>query len=244
MTSNQGVTGSTPVWGAKTLSFLSLMDKKYNTLIFDTDGTLLDSLRDILSAVNAALKQCGYEKEYSYKEGFALIGSGAHELARRALSFAKASEDEFTKFEKLFFANYAKNQGKTTEPFEGLTDLLIKFKEKGYRLFIASNKPHYLLNEIIDAKFPKDLFEDWIGQIPGNKIKPDPFILNVLIRKYNLDLKRCLYIGDSEIDVKTAINAKMDVCLVTFGYGKYTRELLAEADYVVNNIEELGTLLI
>lgn len=220
------------------------MKTKYNTLIFDTDGTLLDSLRDIILAVNTALKKCGYDKEYSYKEGFALIGSGAHELAKRALSFANASEEEFSKFERYFFDNYALNQGKTTEPFEGLTDLLLKFKEAGYRLFIASNKPHYLLTEIIDSKFPKDLFEDWIGQIPGNKIKPDPFILNVLIRKYGLDLSKCLYIGDSVIDVKTAINAKMDVCLVTFGYGKYTRELLAEADYVVNSVEELGNLLL
>lgn len=220
------------------------MNHKYDTLIFDTDGTILDSLKDILFAVNSALKECGYEKVYEYKEGFALIGSGAHELARRALSFANPSEDEFNKFEKLFFANYAKNQGKTTEPFEGLTDLLIDLKKAGYRLFIASNKPQNLLTEIIDAKFPNDLFEDWIGQIPGNKIKPDPYIVNILLRKYGLEREKCLYIGDSVVDVKTAINAKMDVCLVTYGYGKYTRELLAEADYVVNSVEELKTLLL
>ena len=135
-------------------------------------------------------------------------------------------------------------QGKTTEPFKGLTDVLISFKESGYKLFIASNKPHYLLTGIIDAKFPNDLFEDWIGQIKGNKLKPDPQILEILIRKYNLDRTKCLYIGDSNIDVKTAINAKMDVCLVTYGYGKYDRELLAEADYVVNSVEELRDLLL
>ena len=220
------------------------MKLKYDTLIFDTDGTLLDSLQDIVNAVNIAIKECGYDKEYTYKEGFALIGSGAHELARRAFSFTNASEETFKKFERAFFDNYSKMQGKTTEPFKGLTDVLISFKENGYKLFIASNKPHYLLTEIIDSKFPTDLFIDWIGQIKGNKLKPDPQILEILIRKYNLDRSKCLYIGDSNIDVKTAINAKMDVCLVTYGYGKYDRELLAEADYVVNSVEELRGLLL
>ena len=69
------------------------MKLKYDTLIFDTDGTLLDSLQDIVNAVNIAIKECGYDKEYTYKEGFALIGSGAHELARRAFSFTDASEE-------------------------------------------------------------------------------------------------------------------------------------------------------
>lgn len=216
---------------------------KYKYLIFDTDGTLLDSLQDILNAVNLSLKECGYNKEYKYEEGKALIGSGASTLAKRALSFANPKPEEFEKFKALFFKYYSQMQGKTTKPFDGLTNLLVSLKNKGYRLFIASNKPHALLNEIIDAKFPKDLFEDWIGQIPGNKIKPDPYIVNLLCDKYNIDKKKCLYIGDSHFDVETAKNAHIDVALVTYGYGDYKKELLDEATHVINSIKELEDLL-
>lgn len=216
---------------------------KYKYLIFDADGTILDSLQDILNAVNLALKDCGYNKEYSYEEGKKLIGSGAFTLAKRALAFANPKPDEYKKFESLFFNYYPQMQGKTTEPFEGLTNVLVNLKEKGYKLFIASNKPHILLNEIIDEKFPTDLFEDWIGQIPGNKIKPDSQIIDILTRKYSLDKEYCLYIGDSDVDVLTAKNAKIDVALVTYGYGDYKKELLAEATFVVNSVQELRKLL-
>lgn len=216
---------------------------KYKYLIFDTDGTILDSLNDLLRAINAALKECGYDKYYEYEEGKSLIGSGAYEFATRAMSFTKYSKEEFDKFRELFYRNYLKMQGETTKPFDGITNLLVSLKEKGYLLFIASNKPHKMLTEIICDKFPDDLFEDWIGEIPGNKIKPDPQILNILCRKYNLNKKDCLYIGDSNVDVETCKNAKMDVALVTYGYGNYKKELLDEATYVVNSVKELEQLL-
>ena len=217
---------------------------KYKDLIFDTDGTILDSLQDIVSAINQSLKECGYDKEYNYDEGKKLIGGGASTLVDLSLSFTNPSEEQYKKFQKLFLKYYQKMQVETTKPYDGIVDMLLSLKKKGYRFFIASNKPHKFLNEIIATKFPKDLFEDWIGQIPGNKIKPDPYIINVLCEKYNIDKKSCLYVGDSHFDVETAKNAKIDVALVTYGYGHYTKELLGEATYVVNSIKELEKLLI
>lgn len=216
---------------------------KYEYLIFDTDGTLLDSLQDIINAVNLALKECGYDKKYVYEEGKAIIGGGASTLVEKSLSFTKVSPETFKKFQTLFMEHYNSMQAETTKPYEGMVDALIRLKNKGYRLFIASNKPHKFLNEIIEAKFPEDLFEDWIGQIPGNKIKPDPYIVNLLCDKYNIDKKKCLYIGDSHFDVETAKNAHIDVALVTYGYGDYKKELLDEATYVINSIKELEDLL-
>lgn len=216
---------------------------KYKNLIFDTDGTLLDSLQDLLNAINLALNECGYNKSYNYEEGKSIIGSGVKSYVSRALSFTNPSEEQKKKFQEIFIKYFPKMQSKTTKPFDGLTNLLVSLKNKGYRLFIASNKPHVLLNKIIDDKFPSDLFEDWIGEIPGNKIKPDPQIVNILCDKYNLDKTETLYIGDSDVDVLTAKNAKIDIALVTYGYGDYKKELLAEATFVVNSVKELEQLL-
>jgi len=216
--------------------------KNYEVLFWDTDGTLLDTLEDIVSAINLALKEAGFDKQYSYDEGKKLIGNGSYVTVARAISFTKLTPESYLEFQNKYLKHYDEFQNQTTKPYEGLIPLLLKLKKK-YKLFIVSNKPQFLLDEIIAEKFPKDLFIEVLGHRPENPEKPNPILINQTVEKYHLDKSKCLYIGDSNTDADTAINAQIDCCLVTYGYGDYTPELLKKATYVANSVDDLATLL-
>lgn len=218
------------------------MNKKYKALFFDTDGTLLDTLQDILDAVNNALKECGYSKHYEYEEGKKLIGGGAYKLAERAISFTTPSKEKYDQFQKLFFEKYLELQDRTTKPFKGMTELLLSLKEN-YQLFIISNKPQFLLDDIIAKTFPKGLFVEACGHKIENPEKPNPILINYLVAKYQLKKEECLFIGDSITDIQTAINGEVDSCLVTFGYGVNIDSFKEKATYVANSVFDLANLL-
>ncbi len=218
------------------------MNKKYKALFFDTDGTLLDTLQDILSAVNSALKECGYTKQYQYEEGKKLIGGGAYKLAERAISFTTPSKEKYEQFQNLFFEKYLEMQDATTKPFQGMTELLLSLKEN-YQLFIISNKPQFLLDDIIKKTFPEGLFIEACGHKPENPEKPNPVLINYLVDKYHLNKKECLFIGDSITDIQTAINGNVDSCLVTYGYGVNIDSFKEKATLVANSVEDLSKLL-
>ena len=216
--------------------------QKYKALFFDTDGTLLDTLQDILDAVNYALKECGYSKQYQYEEGKKLIGGGAYKLAERAISFAPPIKEKYEQFQKLFFEKYLEMQDATTKPFEGMTSLLLSLKEN-YQLFIVSNKPQFLLDDIIQKTFPKGLFIEACGHKIENPEKPNPILINYLVDKYHLNKNECLMIGDSLTDIETAINGNVDSCLVTYGYGINIDSFKEKATYVADSITDLANLL-
>lgn len=218
------------------------MNKKYKALFFDTDGTLLDTLQDILDAVNYSLKECGYTKQYQYEEGKKLIGGGAYKLAKRAISFAPPTKEKYDQFQKLFFEKYLQLQDHTTKPFDGMIDLLLSLKEN-YKMYIVSNKPQFLLDDIISKTFPNDLFIEVCGHKIENPEKPDPILINYLVDKYHLNKNECLMIGDSLTDIQTAINGCVDSCLVTFGYGLNIESIKEKATYVANSVEDLSKLL-
>lgn len=216
--------------------------KKYKTLFFDTDGTLLDTLQDILNAVNFALRKCGYEKQYEYEEGKKLIGGGAYKLAERAISFAPPIPEKYKQFQTLFFEKYLELQDETTKPFEGMTELLLKLKEN-YQIFIVSNKPQFLLDDIIRKTFPEGIFIECCGHKEENPEKPNPILINYLCEKYHLNKCECLMIGDSITDLETAKNGGVDSLLVTFGYGLNIESLKEKATYVADSVDDIANLL-
>ena len=215
---------------------------KYRTIFFDTDGTLLDTLQDILFAVNYALKECGYEKQYDREEGKSLIGGGAYVLAQRAISFATPTPEKYQEFEEIFFKKYLELQDATTKPFDGMLELLKSLK-KNYQLFIASNKPQFLLDDIIAKTFPKGTFIEACGHKVENPEKPNPILINYLCDKYNLKKEECIMIGDSITDIQTAINGGVDSILVTFGYGINIDSFKEKATYVANSVNDIAKLL-
>ncbi len=211
-------------------------------LIFDLDGTLLDTLPDITRAINDALKKEGYEYSFTIDEAKTLIGGGADLLVKRALKEKGNDEEAFARLKKTYMPLYKAYQNDTTKPFDGLLSVLELFKSEGRRLFVVSNKPDPLAQEVVKRFFPP-LFDGVTGQKEGDAPKPDPTSTLRMIEQYELDPNKTLYIGDSHFDVETAHNAALRSVLVEWGYGFYTQELLNKSSYVVACPGDLYTLV-
>lgn len=211
----------------------------YKNLIFDLDGTLLDTLVDIRAAINLALKQCGYDYSFSLKESRTLIGNGSDMLVKRALKNKGDDETAFKQLRAAYLPLYKEKQNEHCKPFNGLKECLNFLEERGCSLYVCTNKPDELANIIVKAHFGKALFKDIIGNGRNFPVKPDPGIVNYLINKHDLEKEETIFIGDSSVDVETARNAKLKSILVTWGYGNYKPSLLEEADFVANKPKQI-----
>lgn len=211
-------------------------------LIFDLDGTLLDTLPDIARAINDALKQEGYEYSFSIEESKTLIGGGADRLVKKALKDKGDDEKAFAALKKTYMPLYKAYQNDTTKPFDGLLPVLSLLKSEGRRLFVVSNKPDPLAQEVVKRFFPP-LFDGVTGQKEGDAPKPDPTSTLRMMEQFQMNHGKTLYIGDSRFDIETAHNASLRSVLVTWGYGFYTSELLDKSDFVVASPGDLYTLV-
>lgn len=177
-------------------------------LIFDLDGTLLDTLEDLKDSVNFALSGFGCP-ERSLEEVRAFVGNGAELLMRRALP------EGFSGFSEAFAAfktHYAANCRNKTAPYPGILEALEALGQR-YRLAIVSNKPHFAVKELCADMFPG--IPAW-GEQPGIPRKPEPDMLRHAMDA--LGANSCIYIGDSEVDVLTAKNAGVKCLSVTWGF--------------------------
>ena len=147
---------------------------KYKCLIFDLDGTLLDSLQGILDAVNYTFKELGFDVHRTYEEGKYFIGAGAIEFARRAMKGQNIPLERQKDVMDRFLINYRRIQTEETKPFDGIASMLKELKEKGFKLAIASNKPQMLLEPVVKQLFPEIEFDVALGQRENKPEKPDP----------------------------------------------------------------------
>ena len=217
---------------------------KYKCLIFDLDGTLLDSLQGILDAANLSFKELGYNVHRTFNEGKYFIGAGAIEFARRAMKGTEIPVEKESEVMERFLINYQRIQSEGTKPFKGINELLADLQEKGYYLAIASNKPQILLDPIVKQLFPNIIFKAALGQRINKPEKPNPHIIFEIENICKINADECIYIGDSEYDYKTAYNAGIDSIICKYGFGFYDKPWIKKATYVVNSVEDLRKLLI
>lgn len=215
----------------------------YKAVIFDLDGTLLDTIGDLTDALNDALKEIGIPLAYKKEEVHKFIGSGAATLMHRALG-SYDSEANFLKLKEAYMPRYEEYQTRHTKAYPGIKKLLKAMKKQRIHLFVSTNKPHKLAREIIDSRFGYDVFMEVKGQMPGGPVKPDPAIANYFLLKYSLNKKDVIFIGDSKTDLETAKNAEVNSCLVTWGYGEYDWTVTSQATFVVNSAEEIAAIVL
>jgi phosphoglycolate phosphatase len=185
-------------------------------LIFDLDGTLVDSLPGIAASLNRALRRLGMpEHGDAAVRGF--IGNGSYELARRALP-ADAGADRVSALESAFKQDYAGTWHQGTTPYAGIPELLQGLREAHHALAILSNKPHDFTVEIVARMFPSTSFQPVLGQRPELPRKPDPAGARVIARGWQLPPADCRFIGDSTVDLETARAAGMPFVAVGWGY--------------------------
>ncbi len=193
---------------------------KYSTLIFDLDGTLLDTLGDLTDGVNHVLSRFCF-KHRTEEEVRSFIGNGVPTLLRRALP-ENCCEKTYADAIKLFGDYYKTNMMNRTEPYTGMRELLLHLAENGAAIGVASNKKDAAVKELCGHYFGEVFYGERLkaalGTTTEDTRKPSPFLLREAMRILGSDISRSVFIGDSDVDIETARNAGMDVICVGWGY--------------------------
>ncbi|HHU73452.1 MAG TPA: HAD family hydrolase [Clostridiales bacterium] len=213
---------------------------QYDTIIFDLDGTLLNTLEDLRDSLNAILIQNGFPQR-SLEEVRRFVGNGVKTLIR--LSVPDTCSDE--QVEQLliqFKEHYGRNMQNKTRPYDGIMELLLDLQRFNYKLGIVSNKFDAAVKSLAKTYFG-DLIPIAIGETDQVKRKPAPDSVFEAMRQLGSDPKQTIYVGDSETDVRTAKNAGLPCIGVTWGFR--SRQVLRDegADYLIDTPKELLTLI-
>ena len=206
-------------------------------VVFDLDGTLIDTLTGLTEAVNLTLKEINKPYIYTKEEVKTFIGRGA----KRLFALASKNDNNPAEFE-LFLKNYERCQY-ISEVFPGVKKTLLALKEKGYKLLIYSNKPDSILQKLIKEKLGDIEFSYVQGQDNRYPPKPDITLLTNILNKLNLKAEDGIYVGDSIVDLETARNAKMKCVIFSFGYGDQKEIINSSPDFYFDKFEQLNEIL-
>ena len=184
-------------------------------IIFDLDGTLLDTLSDLQKAVNFALSHFGYPLR-SLEQVRKDIGNGVAKLMERSTPNG-LDNPNYTKALEIFKEYYGKNYNVFTHAYEGMLDVVKKLKKDGYTITVATNKIIDVAKELLEIHYPEQ-FDFIQGDAVGVHKKPHPDMINNIVSHYKVSKNDVLYIGDTNVDEETALNGDVDYVLVTYGY--------------------------
>ncbi|MGN0341855.1 MAG: HAD family hydrolase [Roseburia sp.] len=189
--------------------------KRYETVIFDLDGTLLDTLDDLMDAVNYSLKQCGMPMR-SREEIRQFVGNGIQLLMERSVPGGK-DNPRFEQSFALFKEYYGVHCNDKTCLYPGVGELLEELKRRGMRLAIVSNKADFAVKELKDIYFG-EVVDVAMGEREDVKRKPAPDMVQCVQRELDVPKETCIYVGDSDVDIETAHNAGIPCISVTWGF--------------------------
>ena len=209
-------------------------------IIFDLDGTLLNTIDDLGHACNHALMQSGFPT-HAIEEYPALVGNGVKNLIRRALPENERTEENVERVYTAFIPYYDAHNADYTRPYEGIVELLQNLKQEGHTLAVASNKYQAATEKIVNQLFPS-IFDVILGEREGIARKPDPQIVYDIFRMINHTSGAVLYVGDSLVDMETAKNA--NVPFVACSWGFVARQTLVDAGVkcIVDTPQEITML--
>lgn len=193
--------------------------KKYSTIIFDLDGTLLDTLEDITDAVNETFKCLNMDYFIDTEITRHFIGSGARILVDRIFNYLSIDEKLKESYYSNYLNMYSKHVNVKTEPYPNVIETLQKLKEKGYILGVISNKPNRDVSTCLNKYF-KDIFDFYTGQVGNILPKPHADIFYYLKEKFPFIKENILFVGDMLVDIEFSKNIHADCAIYENGYGK------------------------
>lgn len=213
---------------------------KYNTVIFDLDGTLLNTLDDLRDSLNDTLNKNGYSTKSTF-DVKRFVGNGVRNLVRMSVP-ESCDEEEITRVLEEFKNNYKNNMQNKTRPYNGIMELLLDLNRFNYKIAIVSNKYDIAVKSLARTYFG-NLIPVAIGESHEIKRKPAPDSIYTAILELGSDIESTVLVGDSETDVQTAKNAGIPCIGVTWGFR--SREVLRNegADYLIDTPKELLTLI-
>lgn len=210
--------------------------KDVQLVIFDMDGTTLDTLQDLVNAVNHTLVEFGYP-ERPKSELVHYFGNGSRWVWENIFGDDDAIIDKVL---PVYNAYYKEHCAIETKPYDGILDLLKTLRAKGVKTAVVSNKPDFAVQPLWQQHFP-GLFDFACGERQGIRRKPYPDSCFEVLKKLNIPKEKAIYVGDSEVDVKTGLNADMPCIAVTWGFRTVPELKAAGAIVIVDTTEELLT---
>ena len=209
-------------------------------VIFDLDGTLLNTIADLGNACNYALRMMGFSEHalstYNY-----MVGNGVRKLVERAEP--DADPETIEKLLGIFREYYDEHCTDETVPYHCIPELLKELTERGVAIGVASNKYETAVKKIVKHYFPDIPFVALLGQTDERPTKPDPSIVFALLNKFPTPKREILYVGDSAVDMETARRACVDSVGVTWGFRPVSELRNAYADHIVNKPSEILRLV-
>ncbi len=212
----------------------------FKAVIFDLDGTILDTLRDLAEAGNHALAEHGL-LPYPQEEYKRMVGNGVPRLIERMAQGQPADMQKAVM--RSFQVYYTAHMADYTAPYPGILSMLSRLKEKGVRMAVLSNKADEFVGPIVGKYFP-NMFEQVLGLKEGFPAKPDPASALYLAKLLDADTADTLYVGDSDVDMLTAKAANMPGCGVLWGFRGREELVGAGARFIAATPKELEDLVI
>ena len=190
----------------------------YKLIIFDLDGTLLDTIDDLSAAVNYAMQKRGFP-QHTRDEYRRMVGHGARNLMRQALPDDQKDDEALIDAVLADFrAYYHTHIDVHTKPFPGMQNLLTNLHQNGVMLAVASNKFQEGTEHLVKEFFPEIPFVAILGNRPNHPLKPDPEVVGEVLRKAGIDRDDAVMVGDSDTDMETAVNGGIRGVAVNWGY--------------------------
>lgn len=186
-------------------------------VIFDLDGTLLNTIADLAAATNYALQSYGYPTHDTDAYRF-FVGNGIDKLFERALPEKEKNQENIQKIRSRFIPYYNEHNADLSRPYPGITDMLEKLQDHGILLAVASNKYQEATTKLIRQFFPTIRFTAVLGQREGIPSKPDPQIIEEIAQYTQASKEDIIYIGDSCVDMQTGLNAGVTTIGVSWGF--------------------------
>ena len=213
----------------------------YKAVIFDLDGTILDTLNDLANAVNHSLFKFGFPLR-TVDEVRQFVGNGIKNLIIRAVP---EGTDEQTALSVLdeFKMFYGENSAVETQPYEGIIPCMQMLKQMGIKIAVVTNKAHFAA-EPLCTKYFGNLVDVTIGEREGVRKKPHPDSVLEAMEILGVDCSECVYIGDSDVDIETANNSAIPCISVTWGFRGEAFLIESGASYIAHNINEMTDLIV
>lgn len=212
-------------------------------VIFDLDGTLLNTIADLAAATNYALKQYGLpthnEEEYKF-----FVGNGINKLFERALPEDKRNDEYVMKIRSEFVPYYDAHNSDLSKPYPGMNSLLAELQKNNIQIAVASNKYQAAAVKLVKHYFPEINFCEILGQREGVPSKPDPTIVNEISEHAGISKKEIVYVGDSCVDMETGKNAGVKTVGVSWGFRPRTELEAYKPDFIANDAKELKGFLL
>ncbi|MFT0328431.1 HAD family hydrolase [Bacteroides thetaiotaomicron] len=212
-------------------------------VIFDLDGTLLNTIADLAHSTNYALNKLGYPTHEIEKYNF-MVGNGIDKLFERALPEGEKSKENVLRVRKEFVPYYDIHNADDSRPYPGIPELLSYLQDAGIQITVASNKYQAATQKLIDHYFPEIHFTAVFGQREGIKVKPDPTVVFDILEVAKVTKEEVLYVGDSGVDMQTAANAGVTACGVTWGFRPRAELEEFSPQYIVDTAEEIKRLIL